>query len=114
MKDIIIMILCGSGALFILLAAIGMLRMPDFYTRTSVATKAVTLGLGLMLSGAAVYFFELAVTSRVAAIILFIILTAPVGAHMIGRAAYRTGSKLWHKSVMDDMKDIKEKKDDKH
>ncbi|MFN4123573.1 MAG: monovalent cation/H(+) antiporter subunit G [Flavobacteriales bacterium] len=106
MRDLLIMILCGSGTLFILLAAIGMLRMPDFYTRTSVTTKAVTLGLGLILAGAAVYFSQIDVTSRVLAIILFLILTAPVGAHMIGRAAYRTGSKMWEKSVMDDMKDV--------
>jgi multicomponent Na+:H+ antiporter subunit G len=106
MKEILIMILTGLGTLFILLAAIGMLRMPDFYTRTSVTTKAVTLGIGLILCGAALYFYDIAVTSRVIAIILFIILTAPVGAHMIGRAAYRSGNKLWDKSVMDDMKDI--------
>lgn len=106
MREITIMVLIGLGTLFILLAAIGMLRMPDFYLRTSVTTKAVTLGIGLILLGAAIYFSEIGVTSRVIAIILFIILTAPVGAHMIGRAAYKSGNKLWNKSVMDDMKDI--------
>lgn len=105
MTDILIMILSGLGAIFILLASIGMLRMPDFYLRVSVTTKAVTLGSGLILIAATLYFQEIGVTSRVLAIILFLLLTAPVAAHLIGRAAYISGVKLWDKSVMDEMKD---------
>ncbi|MFC2188137.1 monovalent cation/H(+) antiporter subunit G [Peijinzhouia sedimentorum] len=105
MTDVLIMILSGLGAIFILLASIGMLRMPDFYLRVSVTTKAVTLGSGLILIAATIYFQEIGVTSRVLAIILFLLLTAPVAAHLIGRAAYISGVKLWDKSVMDEMKD---------
>lgn len=105
MTDVLIMILSGLGAIFILLASIGMLRMPDFYLRVSVTTKAVTLGSGLILIAATLYFQEIGVTSRVLAIILFLLLTAPVAAHLIGRAAYISGVKLWDKSVMDEMKD---------
>ena len=104
MTDILIVILTTSGAIFILLAAIGVVRMPDLYLRISVTTKAATLGIGLVLLAAAIYFNELSVTSRVLAIILFMLLTAPVGAHMIGRASYFTGVKLWKKSVHDDLK----------
>ena len=103
MKDLMIMVLCGGGTLFILLAAVGILRMPDFFLRVSVTTKAVTLGSGLTLVAAAIYFSEPTVSGRVMAIILFILLTAPVGAHMIGKAAYRNGEKLWHKSVQNDL-----------
>lgn len=105
MTDVLIMILSGLGAIFILLASIGMLRMPDFYLRVSVTTKAVTLGSGLILIAATLYFQEIGVTSRVLAIILFLLLTAPVAAHLIGRAAYISGVKLWDESVMDEMKD---------
>jgi len=103
MSDIFIIILSTLGAIFILLAAVGFLRMPDSYLRISVTTKAVTLGVGLLLASAAIYFDDLSVTSRVMAIILFIILTAPVGGHLIGRASYFVGNKMWDKSVMDEL-----------
>lgn len=104
MSEIFIYILSSLGALFILLAAIGVVRMPDLYLRISVTTKAATLGIGLILLAAAVYFNDTAITSRVLAIILFMLLTAPVGAHMMGRASYFTGVKLWKKTVHDDLK----------
>lgn len=103
MSDLFIAIIATLGALFVLLAAIGLVRMPDTYLRISVTTKAATLGIGLILISAAFYFKELSVTSRVLAIILFIVLTAPIAAHLIGRASYFIGVKLWHKSVMDDL-----------
>lgn len=95
--------LSSLGALFILIAAIGVVRMPDLYLRISVTTKAATLGIGLVLIAAAVYFNEFGIFSRVSAIILFMLLTAPVGAHMIGRASYFTGVKLWKHSKLDDL-----------
>ncbi|WP_121665887.1 monovalent cation/H(+) antiporter subunit G [Mesonia aquimarina] len=103
MSDIAIIILSTFGAIFILLAAIGFVRMPDTYLRISVTTKAVTLGVGLILASAAIYFDDLSVTSRVLAIILFIILTAPVGAHLIGRASYFLGVGMWKNSVLDEL-----------
>lgn len=103
MTEILIMILISLGTLFILLAAIGLVRMPDFYLRVSVTTKAATLGVGLVLGGAAFYFNDASVVSRVLAIIIFLLLTAPVAAHMIGRTAYFTGTKLWEKSEIDEL-----------
>jgi multicomponent Na+:H+ antiporter subunit G len=103
MAEIPIMILCGTGALFILLAAVGFVRMPDFYLRVSVTTKAATLGIGLMLAGAAIYFGNLSVSTRVIAIVIFLLLTAPVAAHMIGRSAYFIGTKLWKKTIRDEL-----------
>lgn len=104
MTDAAIMFLSTVGSIFILLAAVGLIRMPDFYLRVSVTTKAVTLGVGLVLISAAVYFNDISVTSRVTAIILFLFLTAPVAAHVITRAAYFTGTRLWKKSIIDDLK----------
>ena len=104
MSDIAIIVLSSFGAIFILLAAIGFVRMPDTYLRISVTTKAVTLGVGLILVSAAIYFDDLSVTSRVLAIILFIILTAPVGGHLIGRASYFLGVSMWKNSVLDELK----------
>ena len=102
--EILILSLAFLGALFILLAAVGLVRMPDLYLRISVTTKAATLGIGMLLACAALYFNDLAVTSRVLAIILFMLLTAPVGAHLLGRASYFVNVPMWKKSVMDDLK----------
>ena len=104
MSDILIMILSFIGSLAILIAAIGILRMPDFYLRLSVTVKAATLGIGLLLMGAAIYFSELSVTTKTLAILFFLVLTAPVAAHMIGRTAYFIGTPLWKDSVIDELK----------
>lgn len=103
MTDIIVITLSTLGTLFILLAAIGVVKMPDLYLRISVTTKAATLGIGLILIAAAFYFNDPSITARVLAIIVFMLLTAPVGAHMIGRASYFTGVKMWHKSKIDEL-----------
>ncbi|MCF4100463.1 monovalent cation/H(+) antiporter subunit G [Gillisia sp. M10.2A] len=103
MTDLIVGILAFFGTIFIFLAAVGLLRMPDTYLRISVTTKAATLGIGLLLVAAAVYFKDLSITTRVMAILLFILLTAPVSAHLIGRTSYFSGIRLWKGSVMDDL-----------
>lgn len=105
MTDIIIMILVAIGSAFILLAAIGMIRMPDFYLRVSVSTKASTLGIGLILIASGIHFNSFEMVSRSTAIILFMLLTAPVGAHMLARACYKSDTRMWDKSVIDDLKD---------
>jgi multicomponent Na+:H+ antiporter subunit G len=105
MIDLLIGILAFFGTIFVLLAAIGLVRMPDAYLRISVTTKAATLGIGLLLIAAAIHFDNLSITTRVMAILLFILLTAPVSAHLIGRTSYFSGIKLWKGSVMDDLED---------
>lgn len=104
MHDLLIILFTSLGTLFVLLAGLGLVRMPDLYLRISVTTKAATLGIGLILMAVALYFREVAISSRVLAIILFLLLTAPVAAHLIGRASYFIGVPLWKRSVMDDLK----------
>lgn len=101
--NIIVGILACLGTIFVFLAAVGIIRMPDTYLRLAVTTKAATLGIGLLLLAAAVHSYELAITAKVLAIILFLLLTAPVSAHLVGRTSYLIGIKLWKNSVMDDM-----------
>ncbi|HSP41172.1 MAG TPA: monovalent cation/H(+) antiporter subunit G [Gillisia sp.] len=103
MVNIIVGILSFLGTIFVLLAAVGLLRMPDTYLRLAVTTKAATLGIGLLMIAAAIYSYDLALTAKVLAIILFILLTAPVSAHLIGRTSYMAGVKLWKNSVMDEL-----------
>lgn len=101
--DIVVGIIVFFGTMFVLLAAIGLVRMPDTYLRISVTTKAATLGIGLLLLGAVVHFSDLSTTTKVLAIILFIFLTAPVSGHLLGRTAYFSGVRLWKNSVVDDL-----------
>lgn len=103
MTDLIIAILSTIGAVAILIAAIGILRMPDFYLRLSVTVKAATLGSGLLLFSLAIFFPQISVTTKALAIGFFLLLTAPVAAHMIGRAAYVIGTKLWKGTLRDDL-----------
>ena len=103
MRDTIIAILLGGGTFFAVVAAIGIVRFPDFYMRLSATTKASTLGASLILGGVALFFGDAAVTGKIAAIIVFIILTSPVAAHMLGRAAYFSGVPLWKESVRDEL-----------
>ncbi len=103
MKEWLTAILMLLGAAFMLLAAIGITRMPDVYTRMQPATKAATLGAGCMLLAVAVHFSEVGVTMRALAGIAFVVLTAPVAAHMIGRAAYLLGLPMWEGTHVDEL-----------
>ncbi|MCR9017488.1 monovalent cation/H(+) antiporter subunit G [Aquiflexum gelatinilyticum] len=103
MKDILIMILASFGAIFILSSSIGLLRKPDVYLRISVTAKASTLGIGLMLTSAALYFNDYSVTTRIVAIILFVFLTISIGGHLLARAAYFTKTPIWKGTKVDDL-----------
>lgn len=103
MREVLSAILLLIGGVFMFVAGIGILRMPDLYTRMSATTKVATLGVGSTLLAAAIYFGELGITSRALATIAFVLLTAPVAAHMIGRAAYFGGVPLWSGTVIDEL-----------
>lgn len=103
MSEIVIMIMMTLGALFVLSTAVAMLTKPDVYLRINITTKTATLGLGLILLAAAVYFQDYSVTTRVVSIILFIFLTAPIGGHMLMRSAYFTKVKKWEGMQIDDL-----------
>lgn len=103
MKDILIILFSSLGALFILVAAIGILRMPDFYLRQSVTVKAATMGAGFILIASAFYFYEFSTTTKALSVIFFLFVTAPVSGHMICRSAYFSGTPLWEDSVLDDL-----------
>jgi multicomponent Na+:H+ antiporter subunit G len=105
MVDLFAGIAISIGAVFIAAAAIGVVRMPDLYLRASATSKASTLGAVLLLLGAAVHFEDAAVVSRAVAAALGLMLTSPVAAHVVTRAAYRTGVPLWSGTVMDEMPD---------
>ena len=91
-----------AGATLALLAGVGVLRMPDVFTRMQATTKASTLGLGFLLIALAIRNPETAVVVRAAAIGAFMMLTTAVAAHVIARAAARTGTPLWNGTLLDE------------
>lgn len=96
-------VLVVIGAAFTLVAAVGLLRLPDVYSRMHAASKAGTLGSGVMLLALAVYTDDHAVAMRALAGVGFFLLTAPVSAHLLAKAAYSAGYGLWRGSVHDAM-----------
>ncbi|WP_411196163.1 monovalent cation/H(+) antiporter subunit G [Rhizobium sp.] len=92
-----------AGALFALVAAIGLVRLPDLYTRMHAASKVGTVGSGLLLLAAGLYSEDLAILARAVAGFVFLLLTAPVSAHLLARAAHLSGYQLGAVSVRDDI-----------
>ena len=78
-----------GGGFFCLVAGLGILRLGDVYTRMHAATKAGTLGLALVCLGAMTRAATWAQALEPLFVLVFMIATAPVGAHLIGRAAFR-------------------------
>lgn len=99
MSTTIAALLILIGAAFSVFAGIGIMRLPDVFIRMHAATKVGTLGSGLIIAGVAVQFGDPTVVVRCILIVFFLLLTAPIGAHMIGRAALRMGIEPWGKDL---------------
>ena len=102
MTDLVTGLVWIAGAAFALLAAVGVLRMPDVFTRMQASTKASTLGLGCLLIGAALQLGDVSSVIRLISIGAFLLLTTPVSAHVIARGSYRAGVPLWQGTVLDE------------
>ncbi len=96
-------ILLLGGSLLMLLASVGLIRLPDLPTRMHASTKAGTLGAALIMLAVAVAMPSADVWARSIAVIAFLLLTAPVAAHVIGRAGYFVGVPLWEGTVKDEL-----------
>jgi multicomponent Na+:H+ antiporter subunit G len=104
MNELVADVLMIVGASFLLLAAIGIVRMPDLFTRMQTATKAATLGISCILLAVTFLLQDWSVGIRAILTISFFFLTAPVAAHMIGRAAYFVGVPLWSGTITDELR----------
>ncbi|MDP2119299.1 MAG: monovalent cation/H(+) antiporter subunit G [Hoeflea sp.] len=106
MNELLILIsaaLLLIGSAFTLIASLGLLRLPDLYTRMHAASKAGTMGACLMLIALAIHAADFGTMSRALAGVVFILLTAPVSAHLLAKAAYAVGYRLHESSVRDEM-----------
>jgi multicomponent Na+:H+ antiporter subunit G len=92
--ELLTVLLMAAGVFFVVVSSIGLVRLPDLYTRAHAAGKAGTLGIVGVLMGVGVYYItNPAVVFEMLALIAFFFLTAPVAAHMLDRAAFLTGVK---------------------
>ncbi|MGH9250298.1 MAG: monovalent cation/H(+) antiporter subunit G [Acidimicrobiales bacterium] len=92
-----------AGALLGLAAAIGLVRFPDLLSRMHAATKPQTLGLLFVLLGVGLRLRDAGVIGMLVVVAALQLLTTPVAAHMVGRAAYRTGQVRTDLLVTDDL-----------
>ena len=92
-----------AGAAFAAIAALGILRLPDLYTRMHSASKAGSVGSGMLLIALALTAESTPVALRALAAVAFFLLTAPLSAHLLAKASYAVGYQLWPQSVLDEM-----------
>jgi len=91
-----------AGAFFVLVAGIGLVRLPDLPMRMHAATKAGTLGAGLLMIAVALDSTSVGLMVRAIAVVIFLFLTAPIAASTIGRAALKGGLPMWDRTVVDE------------
>lgn len=83
------------GALAVLSGGVGLLRLPDFYTRVHAAGLTDTAGAGLILTGLLLQVPDWGVAVRLVLILLFLLLTSPAATHTLAQAARRDGIRAW-------------------
>jgi multicomponent Na+:H+ antiporter subunit G len=105
-------VLIGTGVVLILLAGIGIVRLPDVLTRASAATKAAGLGVALVLAGVAFVIGTPEAAIKLGAAVVLQFLTAPVAGHVMGRGAYRSGAPLWQGTEVDELRNYYEQHPD--
>lgn len=102
MTEIISNILISIGTLFNLFSCIGLIRLPDAYNRLQASTKALTMGMCVILLGATVRYGFTSVGIKALLAIVLIFFTATVSAHTLARGTYRFGIKPGKETLRDD------------
>ncbi len=102
MIDFLAYLFIVIGITFDLFGCIGLVRLPDVYNRLQASAKCVTIGTCGILFGVFIKFGLSAAGMKALICILFLLLTSPVAAHALSRAAHRAGFRLWDRSVCDE------------
>lgn len=100
--ELISALLMLAGCALTLVAGIGLHRFDSVFARMHAAGKSATMGLGLILLGAALRLFDLGSFAKLAVVGFLGLLTIPAGVHLIARAAWRTGTELDERTHIDD------------
>ncbi len=95
-----------AGAIFFIASAIGMLRLPDFYTRIHASGNSETMGCMLSFIGLIIYEGATLTSLKMAIIFIIVFLANPIGSHILSKAAYKSGHKMWT------LKDLRKEEDE--
>lgn len=99
--DVIVLALAWLGALLVLIAAVGVVRMPDLFSRLQASSKAPALALWCLLIALCLHLGSWSVIARAGVLIAFVFVTAPIAAHLIARAGFATGTELEDATAVD-------------
>jgi len=99
--------LATVGVVFMLISSLGILRLPDVFTRMHANGKTSTLGVSCLLLATGLFFHDSALLWRMVALIILYFITGPIATTTMARAAYRTGKHTDFKLSVDEMKDEK-------
>lgn len=103
MREVAVIVLCVIGLFFSLTGAVGILRMPDVYTRIQCSSKTITMGALPMLIALAVAKGPVSAYGGRALFVGFLLLVvSPAAAHALARAAYKTGVPMWRGAMVDE------------
>lgn len=105
-RELAVVALLAGGVFFVFVGAVGIIRLPDLYTRTHATSKSDTLGVVLSLAAAALVFETVEFQLKVVALLLFMLVTTPTATHAIARAAFDQGMEPW---TTDDERDEQSK-----
>ncbi|MEW6486418.1 MAG: monovalent cation/H(+) antiporter subunit G [Thermodesulfobacteriota bacterium] len=96
LQETLAVVFLAAGGAFMLVGSIGIVRLPDFYTRTHAASKIDTMGIMLLLAGLAFHEGMTLSTGKLVLLIVFVAVANPVGSHALARSALRFGLKPWY------------------
>lgn len=108
-REFIAFVLMGLGLIFLVGSAIGMLRLPDFYSRVHASGNSETLGTALVFLGLAIYNGFTDASFKIIVIFLFVFLGNPIGSHILSKAAYKTGHPVWTRKHADEVEEFEKK-----
>jgi multicomponent Na+:H+ antiporter subunit G len=95
------LVVVGTG--FLLLAAVGVVRLPDVFARQHAGGKAATLGVMTVLLGVAALVHDTPATVKLLLAIAFQLVAAPTATHALARVAYRDGVPMWDRTAIDEL-----------
>jgi len=95
------------GLAFMFFGAVGIIRLPDCYSKMHASSKCTTLGLTGMLLAACLHMADTIVVSKAAVTIVFTFVAMPIGSHLLAKAAHHVGVPLWSRTIADELAEDK-------
>lgn len=106
-RDALAVVALAIGLFFMFVGVLGVLRLPDAYSRMHAASKCTTLGLTGMLIAAGLHLWTLDVVAKSATVIIFTFVATPIGTHLLAKAAHHGKLPQWDKTLSDELADDK-------